>query len=349
MDDDGEFDGFDEFDEDARPLQRMRVVPRMKLRELAYSCRTAGLCCGEIQIMEEIENYLLELGFAICECFEADFLDEEQKRNVMLTWFMQCLLAIEKRMPMIINCDLPSGRELVIDRLCDSWCWNSFRFRKSGLQEIFDGSGIPAIIRLENRQKVTGEAVFLVTLYELAYPNKQAEVGRHLGLIVSSAQPLVSRMITYGMNHMLRRWLHLIQSDGSNHNALDMWHSSAEYMVNCVRTKFEGQAHERFNSVGMFIDGTFNFTCRPDQREEHSAEGLDTQRAVYSGYYGGHGLKYLHCVWGSGMIAQVWGPVDGRRHDGHLFMQSEINEKLANLSTLCGCDIHAHGDLAAPM
>ena len=133
-------DGLDEFDEDARPLQRMRVVPRMKIRELAYSCRTAGLCCGEIQIMEEIEKYLLELGFSICESFEADFLEEEQKRNVMLTWFMQCLGAIENRMPMIIHCDLPSGRELVIEDLCDSWCWNSFRFRKAGLREIFDGS-----------------------------------------------------------------------------------------------------------------------------------------------------------------------------------------------------------------
>ena len=90
--------------------------------------------------MEEIEKYLLELGFSICESFEADFLEEEQKRNVMLTWFMQCLLAIEKRMPMNIDCDLPSGRELVIEDLCDSWCWNSFRFRKAGLREIFDGS-----------------------------------------------------------------------------------------------------------------------------------------------------------------------------------------------------------------
>ncbi len=280
----------------------------------------------------------------LSECFETDFLDEEHKRNVMLTWFMQCPEEIEKRTPMIIDCDLPSGRELVIDRLCDSLCWNSIRFRKSGLQEIFDGSGIPAIVRLENRQKVMDEAVFLVTLYELAYPNTQAEVGRHLGLIVSSTQPLVSRMITNGLNHMLRRWLHSIQSDGNNHNALAMWSSSAEYMVNCVRMKNEGRAHERFDSVGMFIDGTFNFTCRLDQREEHSAEGRETQRC----YFGGHGLKYLHCVWASGMIAQVWGPVDGRRHDGHLLMQSEINEKLANLGALCACEIHAHGDSAFP-
>jgi hypothetical protein len=134
-------DEFDEDAEDARPHQRMRVVPRMKIRELAYSCRTAGLCCGEIQIIEEIEAYLLELGFALCECFESDFLDEEQKRNLMLAWFMQCLAAIEKRMPMIINSDLPSGRQLAIDGLCDSWCWNSLRFRKTGLREIFDGSG----------------------------------------------------------------------------------------------------------------------------------------------------------------------------------------------------------------
>ena len=138
--DEDEFDEFDEFDEDNARPQKLRVVPRMKIRELAYSCRTAGLCCGEIQIIEETEAYILELGFAICECCEADFLDEEQKRNVMLTWFMQCLVAIQNRMPMIINCDLTSGRELSIDRLCDSWCWNSFRFRKSGLREIFDGS-----------------------------------------------------------------------------------------------------------------------------------------------------------------------------------------------------------------
>ena len=134
-------DGFDEFDDEvARPLQMLRVVPRFKIRELAYTCRTAGLCCGEIQVIEEIENYLLELGFAISECFHADFLDEEQKRNILLAWFMQCLQAIDMRMPKVIKCDLPSGRQLAIDGLCDSWCWNSFRFRKSGLREIFEGS-----------------------------------------------------------------------------------------------------------------------------------------------------------------------------------------------------------------
>ncbi len=152
---------------------------------------------------------------------------------------------------------------------------------------------IPAICRLENQQKIMGEAVFLVTLYELAYPNKQAEVARNMGLIVSSGQPLVSRIITYGMNHMLQRWLHLIMSEGGDHGALAMWGSSAESIVNCVQRKHDQQADERFDSVGMFIDGAFNFCCRPDQREDHFAAGQDTQRAVYSGYYGGEKFRHL--------------------------------------------------------
>ena len=132
---------FDEFDEDAPPPQRLRIVPRMKLRQLAYSLRTGGLCCGEIQLIEGMEDQVLELGFALCECFHADVFDEEEQRNFLLLWFVQYLETVRLRMPTVILCDLPSGRHLIIDRLCDSWCWNSFRFRKSGLREIFDGSG----------------------------------------------------------------------------------------------------------------------------------------------------------------------------------------------------------------
>lgn len=103
--------------------------------------------------------------------------------------------------------------------------------------------------------------------------------------------------------------------------------------------------------------------CRPEQRQVHTDQGVDTQRAVYSGYYGGclfllplhefharagWGLKYLHCVWGNGMIAQICGPVDGRRHDGHLFELSRINGKLEHLSQRCGVPVHAHGDSAFP-
>ena len=80
---------FDEFDEDAPPPQRLRIVPRMKLRQLAYSLRTGGLCCGEIQMIEGMEDQVLELGFALCECFHADVFDEEEQRIFLLLWFAQ--------------------------------------------------------------------------------------------------------------------------------------------------------------------------------------------------------------------------------------------------------------------
>lgn len=152
---------------------------------------------------------------------------------------------------------------------------------------------IPAVCVLENRQKIMGEAVFLITLYELAYPNRQAEVARVMGLSISSGQPLVSRIISHGTNIILGRWIHLIQSEGDNHDALAMWQDSAAHIVDCVRTKFEGLADPRFDFSGMFIDGTFNFCCKPDQREEHLAQDRDTQRAVYSGYFGGDRFSNL--------------------------------------------------------
>jgi hypothetical protein len=151
----------------------------------------------------------------------------------------------------------------------------------------------------------------------------------------------------YFNSHILSHFVHLIQSE--SREALSMWAPAVDYIVRCVQEKGALQNGDpRFHRVGMFIDGTFNHCCKPDQREEHELEGTDTQRAVYSGYYAGWGLKYLHCVLGNGMIAQVWGPVDGRRHDGHLFQISQINNKLECLSQMSGSVIEAHGDSAFP-
>ena len=82
---------------------------------------------------------------------------------------------------------------------------------------------LPDVCILENRAKVKGEAVMLITMYELAYPNKQQEVAKNMGL-GPSAQPLISRIINYGCDHFLSNFLHLIMSDELG--ALDMWNSS---------------------------------------------------------------------------------------------------------------------------
>jgi hypothetical protein len=102
----------------------------------------------------------------------------------------------------------------------------------------------------------------LITMYELAYPNKQQEVAKNMGL-GPSAQPLISRIIAYGCSHFMLNFMHLIHSDEID--AFHMWNSSAQHMVNCVLSKSaidDELADDRFANIGAFVDGTFNHCCR---------------------------------------------------------------------------------------
>jgi hypothetical protein len=296
------------------------------------------MCAGErLHLEESIVGLVLSGLVAFCERFELDCLDNDERMAVLCIICCDFLGIVSVIMPVNLYLDVSRSREAAdwqIQNLDDGWCWNSLRWRKDGLLQLFAESRLPPLVTLDNGHKISGQLVMVIGMFAWAYPRCQQDIARLFG---ESGQPVISRIVQFFLNHMLTNFLHLIQSD--ERTALLMWSSSADYFVQCVREK-GGEYGQRFDQVGMFVDGTFNHTCRPDQREEHSAMGRDTQRAVYSKYYGGWGLKYLHCVFPNGIIGQLWGPVDGRRHDGHLFAISGINDKLACLSEYCGSDIH---------
>ena len=54
-----------------------------------------------------------------------------------------------------------------------------------------------------------------------------------------------------------------------------------------------------------FIDGTVRGICRPDTN----------QRVVYNGHKRVHGLKFQTVALPNGLIGNLYGPVEGRRHD----------------------------------
>ena len=54
-----------------------------------------------------------------------------------------------------------------------------------------------------------------------------------------------------------------------------------------------------------FIDSTVRPICRP----KHN------QRAVYNAHKRGHEIKFQSLVAGNGLIANLFGPVEGGRHD----------------------------------
>ena len=89
-----------------------------------------------------------------------------------------------------------------------------------------------------------------------------------------------------------------------------------------------------------FVDGTL----RP------IAEPVRGQRAHYSGHHHDHGLSYQSVVTPDGLIRDFAGPFDGRRHDGHVYQHSHLEERLEQCCTTAADDVNYHifGDSAYP-
>ena len=69
------------------------------------------------------------------------------------------------------------------------------------------------------------------------------------------------------------------------------------------------------------------------------------QRACYSGHKRHHGLKFQSVVLPDGMVAQMFGPVEGRRHDVFLLNKSRLDQRMALLPPTA----YVYGDQAYPV
>ena len=63
-----------------------------------------------------------------------------------------------------------------------------------------------------------------------------------------------------------------------------------------------------------FIDGTVRPLCKPDEN----------QRILYNGHKRVHGIKFQSVVAPNGLIASLFGPVEGRRRDSGMLVDSGL-------------------------
>ena len=78
-----------------------------------------------------------------------------------------------------------------------------------------------------------------------------------------------------------------------------------------------------------FIDGTVRPVSRPGRH----------QRILYNGHKKIHAIKFQSIATPSGMIANLYGPVEGKRHDSAMLAQSGI------LNELQQCSLNTQGDV----
>jgi hypothetical protein len=82
-----------------------------------------------------------------------------------------------------------------------------------------------------------------------------------------------------------------------------------------------------------FIDGTVHPVCRP----------VKFQKSVWSGHKRVHGMKFQSVILPDGMFAQLYGPVEARRHDVILLKESGLVDMFENSPALAG--YHLFGDM----
>jgi hypothetical protein len=92
--------------------------------------------------------------------------------------------------------------------------------------------------------------------------------------------------------------------------------------------------------VWGFIDGTLRKTCRPTY----------FQKRIYSGHKRCHGLKFQSVTVPDGLMACLFGPINGNRHDYYMLAQSQLFLKLRlMMPRLPGSRIYSlYGDPAHP-
>ena len=89
-----------------------------------------------------------------------------------------------------------------------------------------------------------------------------------------------------------------------------------------------------------FVDGTVRQISRPG----------DNQRVVYNGHKRVHALQFQAVVIPSGLVANLYGPVEGRRHDAGMLQESGLLNILQRRAvTPTGDILCIYGDPAYPL
>lgn len=177
------------------------------------------------------------------------------------------------------------------------------RFNAQEIQELVTALDIPEVIITEHRYRATGvEALCLL----LARFRSSGEMF-YLTLLYCRSMCAISEIVKEICQDIHETWTHLLDFD----------HAGLLKTENLVRYS-EAVATIAPHDPIAFIDCTIRQIARPSLY----------QRVVYNGHKKMHALKFQALTTPDGMIAHLWGPVEGRRADPHLLKESQLLEKL---------------------
>lgn len=213
----------------------------------------------------------------------------------------------------------PDGALYPVKRHCMSFAtvhpsesWNDFRFRVQDLPRLMAALQIDPELHVgePGHQSVfSGEEGLLLLLRRLAYPCRARDLVEKFGLLECEISALTGYMIF----HIHDTFHHILHD-------LSVWIDDLPSFRDAIIRK--GSPPDL--NIWAFVDGTLRPTCRP----------IYGQESQYSGHKRIHGLKFESVSLPNGIIARLFGPEDGRRHDITLARKSGLYDALKEIGDL---------------
>lgn len=160
---------------------------------------------------------------------------------------------------------------------------------------------LPEKLTLRNESTCSGLDAICMVLRRFAYPNRLSDLEELFGRPKSTISLVVNETVEllYNLHH------HRFQSFDN------IWLDRAHLQVYADAIYDKGAPLQ--NCFG-FVDGTVRPICRPTHH----------QRICYNGHKRIHALKFQSVVIPNGLIAHLYGPVEGRRHDSAILRMSGL-------------------------
>ena len=182
----------------------------------------------------------------------------------------------------------------VIENYTDEETRLYFHLGKDNLHRLFNAWHVPTVFKTRSGSKWTGEGAFLMylrrlcTIIKLHDPKIRQEMGGRCASAMSEC------CATF------QEWLfEKITTESLMSGNLDRWAPQLPNWYRLIRSKAPTYNIQQYGYVVMFVDGTFNRTCRPG--------GWDyLQRVMWTRYKKSHGIGLLVVMAPNGLIIDCW-------------------------------------------
>ncbi|CAB4017499.1 Hypothetical predicted protein [Paramuricea clavata] len=212
----------------------------------------------------------------------------------------------------------------------DTWdneeCRTELRFAKGDLPVLKAVLGVPDKITCQQGTTCSGDEALCILLKRFAYPCRYSDMVSRFGRNPSE----LCLIFNEGLDFLYERHHHRLQS----------WNQP--FLSPEILQIYADAIHNKgapLNNCFGFVDGTVRQIARPKYH----------QRVMYNGHKRVHSIKFQSVVLPNGLIGNLAGPYEGKRHDSMMLQESGLLTNLRQIAFYNNNPLCIYGDPAYPL